>query len=910
MIGTTISHYRILEKLGEGGMGIVYKAQDTKLNRTVALKLLPDRVNNDANAKARFLQEAQAAAALNHPNICTIFGVDEHDGQLLMSMEYVEGGTLREKLPLPKVSEALTIAVQIGEALHEAHSKGIVHRDIKADNIMLTSKGQAKVMDFGLAKLKGSLKLTRTSSTVGTLGYMAPEQIQGGEVDHRSDIFSFGVLLFEMLSGKLPFRGEHEAAMVYSIVNEEPESLQTFVPDAPAELLRVIGRALEKDPEDRYQSAADMVSEIRHHLKQSSRVQRSAADIPVSVPRRVAASSSAQETSPSRTKWRMIGLGVGIFLVGAVLYSLLFTGGSSSGASATLNPDMTLRVLPIPFSEFSYPGLSKDGNWIAFPAANANTKWDIYYMHASGNESRRITTDSIDTGWNLNADISPDGSLIVYQRPRSDAVDLAVDICVISSIGGQSKRLVQQATLPRWRPDGQRIGYVRFSTRTPRSTYNLWSMRTDGSDNRLEFADTLGNAYRASRYSFNWSPDGRSVVWIRSFEGGNQEVITRELVSGEERQLTFDKKNIDDVAWTKNGHVIFSSNRGGNTNLWVVPVEGGTPTQLTKGGGPDIGLSVSKDDQKLVYLQQQQLGTVWIANLKSQMTQQLTFDDRNVQSLALSPDGQMIAYTMSDIDPLKPGLSLYLQKRNESNRRLLLSGAVGVSSLEWSPDGERIAYAMVGLDFPADSAKIFIIEIRETADPRPLTPGVGATWITPQSLVVTKVRGSFESANTYTSYSELVGIDEALPRKRLDDSITVVRAIQGDRILVWDRHVARSGIWTVSSDYLVDASKATPKRVVVPGGGLFIPGRMSLYLLDKRDRLSKIDYATGSLRQVRGSLSGLNFATSVLASRLISVTNQDVQIASSIGVDDNDSELVFVSVRFSAKLVMIENVFK
>lgn len=274
MIGQSVSHYTILEKLGEGGMGVVYKAQDTKLDRTVALKFLPSHVSTNQETKARFLQEAKAAAALNHNNICTIYGVDESGGAMFIAMEYVEGGTLRERIPFAKVDDALNIAVQIGEALQEAHSKGIVHRDVKADNVMLTSKGQVKVMDFGLAKLKGSLKLTKTSSTVGTLGYMAPEQIQGGEVDHRSDIFSFGVLLFEMLTGRLPFRGEHEAAMVYSIVNEEPDPLTKHIPDASEGLSHIFGRALEKDPEDRYQSIADMVSEIRRGQKKSSRVTR------------------------------------------------------------------------------------------------------------------------------------------------------------------------------------------------------------------------------------------------------------------------------------------------------------------------------------------------------------------------------------------------------------------------------------------------------------------------------------------------------------------------------------------------------------------------------------------------------------------------------------------------------------
>ncbi len=282
MIGTTISHYKILEKLGEGGMGVVYKAHDTKLDRDVALKFLPHHLAATPEEQARFLQEARAASALNHPNVCTIHDIAEHDGQQFIVMELVEGRTLREiianRQSSPERSRGTTIAdliqyaIQIGEALQEAHAHGIVHRDVKTDNIMVNSKNQVKVMDFGLAKLKGSLKLTKTSSTVGTLAYMAPEQIQGGEVDARSDIFSFGVTLYEMVTGHLPFRGEHEAAVMYSILNEEPTSIQKYVPDAPPELARIISRALEKDPADRYQHVDDLVSELRRLKKTTSRV--------------------------------------------------------------------------------------------------------------------------------------------------------------------------------------------------------------------------------------------------------------------------------------------------------------------------------------------------------------------------------------------------------------------------------------------------------------------------------------------------------------------------------------------------------------------------------------------------------------------------------------------------------------
>ena len=280
MIGQTISHYNILEKLGEGGMGVVYKAEDIKLKRTVALKFLPSHSKISEQDRARFLQEAQAAAGLNHPNICVIHAIEEDNEQQFIVMECLDGATLREKIAggaLP-IKQAVDYAVQIGEALQEAHDKGIVHRDIKADNIMINSKGQVKVMDFGLAKLKGAAKLTRTSSTVGTLAYMAPEQIQGGVVDARSDLFSFGVLLYEMLTAHFPFRGEHEAAMMYSILNEDPEPLQKYLPDASPEIQNIIDKALEKDPEVRYQTCQDIVVDLRRIQRKSTRINRGAGE--------------------------------------------------------------------------------------------------------------------------------------------------------------------------------------------------------------------------------------------------------------------------------------------------------------------------------------------------------------------------------------------------------------------------------------------------------------------------------------------------------------------------------------------------------------------------------------------------------------------------------------------------------
>ncbi len=257
-------------------MGVVYKAEDTRLKRTVALKFLPQGLETQDDERARFFQEAQAASALNHPNVCTIYDIAEGEAGQFIAMEFVDGVTLRQKITAGGLEPGIATgyAVQIAEALEEAHGKGIVHRDIKSENIMVNTKNQVKVMDFGLAKLKGSLRLTKATTTVGTLGYMAPEQLQGGDVDARSDIFSFGVLVYELLTGRMPFRGEHEAAMMYSILNEDPVPLTTVRPDLDPELERIVQRALEKDPEDRYQRVDDIRRELLRLQKKTGRVTR------------------------------------------------------------------------------------------------------------------------------------------------------------------------------------------------------------------------------------------------------------------------------------------------------------------------------------------------------------------------------------------------------------------------------------------------------------------------------------------------------------------------------------------------------------------------------------------------------------------------------------------------------------
>ncbi len=263
--GTVISHYKIVEKIGAGGMGVVYRAEDTKLHRSVALKFLPPDLVCDAEARDRFEHEAEAASALSHPNITTIHEIDEVAGRCFISMEYVEGKSLKEMVREKALSieDVLAIALQIGEGLKAAHARGVVHRDIKSDNIKVTSDGLVKIMDFGLAKLRGVAKLTRTGTTLGTLHYMSPEQAQGREVDERSDIFSFGVVLYEMVTGRLPFSGDTEVALVHAVVNETPEPMARYKAKVPEGLDRAVEKALAKSRDERYQHVDEMIADLK-----------------------------------------------------------------------------------------------------------------------------------------------------------------------------------------------------------------------------------------------------------------------------------------------------------------------------------------------------------------------------------------------------------------------------------------------------------------------------------------------------------------------------------------------------------------------------------------------------------------------------------------------------------------------
>lgn len=411
MIGTTISHYHILEKLGEGGMGVVYKAQDTKLDRTVALKFLPDHVSAGSGELERFVQEAKSAAGLNHPNICTIYGIEESNGKNFIAMEFVDGQTLQEKKSSLSMKQALDVGIQIAEGLAAAHEKGIVHRDIKPENIMFRKDGRVQIMDFGLAKLRGASRLTKEGSTVGTAGYMSPEQIQGQDTDNRSDIFSLGVLLYEMLTGQAPFKGMHETAIAYEIVNVDSAPMSSLKPEIPPELDAIVLECLEKDPKERTQSAGQVAVDLKRYRRESSRsrASRITAARPVQSGARSAAggdiSSMDIRTSPS---WRATGLiALGALILGGVATML------------------------IPTSEPSRPVIR----------AALTTSAGLTYNDGQGG----------------NSAISPDGSMVVFSGRDSSGTDrLYIRLLATNEI--RPLRGTEGAKYPFWSPDNKQVG--------------------------------------------------------------------------------------------------------------------------------------------------------------------------------------------------------------------------------------------------------------------------------------------------------------------------------------------------------------------------------------------------------------------------------------------------------------------
>ncbi len=686
MIGQTIGQYTILEHIGEGGMGVVYKAQDTKLNRIVALKFLPHHLAKGTTEQSRFLQEAQAAAVLNHPNICVIHDVREEDGKQFIVMEYVEGATIRDTIHKGqlKVDTAIDYAIQIAEALGEAHSKGIVHRDIKADNIMINTKNQIKVMDFGLAKLKGSLKLTRTSSTVGTLAYMAPEQMQGGDVDPRSDIFAFGVLFFEMLSGRLPFRGEHEAAMMYSIINEDPENIQKYVPDASPEISFLLKTALEKNPDDRFQHMSDIVRDLRRVKKQSSRVNRPAYSGEYQKFEADKTRSSGREqriVEPKKSNRLFLYGGIGITAVLFVVIGILFFTPSEK----------------VPFSAINFSRITSTGK-IQSAAISPDSRYICYSQFDKGKFSlwvRQLATAS-------NIQIKPpqenyigdpiftdDGNFIFYRMSEEKTSEAS--LYKIAVLGGNPIKIISNVQGPiTFSPDGKRIAFNRFYPST--GNFALVVASSDGSQQK-DLTAHKGELWISGAPS--WSPKGDIIaVPLGLWKGGfHHELIGVNVETGTETQLTQQTWDVvNNVRWISDGKGIILEGfefKTLSSQLYFVTYPAGDVKKITNDLNDYTGTTITNDFKKLctvqneremylyfvpngdakkakkittqrddglqssvisadntVYYSSRQSGTfdIWSVGLDGENQKQITFDEFPESQLSLAPKGNKLLF--------------------------------------------------------------------------------------------------------------------------------------------------------------------------------------------------------------------------------------------------------------------------
>jgi len=701
MIGKTISHYKITEKLGEGGMGVVYKAFDTKLEREVALKLLRPEAMGDPVAKKRFIREAKAASALNHPNITTIHEIDEWHGLDFICMEYIQGETVKKKIQSGQMSmdEVLNIAAQTADALQEAHEHDITHRDIKSENIMVTPKGQVKVMDFGLAKLKGVGGLTKNGMTMGTISYMSPEQARGEDVDHRTDIWSFGVVLYEMITGKLPFKGGYEQAVIYSILNEEPESVQKYRPNLSFEFLHLLNKALKKNCEDRYLWTQDMLKDLKR-LKKSYEKESRVHSIPIPEIKQPDEVEKGVSFRPRSRK--LIGLNI-LFFISLIAIVIIFI--TKPFIKESKLPMKITPVTNFPGPE-RYPSFAPYGNQIAFVwCGETQDNYDIYVKPIGEGQPYRVTTHS---GWDYGPTWSPDGNIIAFVRYKTNESG----IYSVPFLGGTERKLHAFRfeinygwTYPilDWSPNGELLAFSdKHSSDSPRCVYVLSVQNQNLKKLTSPPIESIGDAMA------KFSPDGKMLAFIRymSYYTGN--IFILHLNDNKMLQLTFDNDCVWSLAWTSDSkELIYSSNRRGIQSLWRIPVGGGEPEPFVASAINAWSLAISRDGKKLAYEEKTIEPDIWrvnLSNLKEKPTK-IIYSRAEDHTPRYSPDGKKIVFGSH-----RSGFPEIWLCDSSGKNPVQLTKLEGHHSGApcWSPDGNFIAF-----DSRLEShGDIFIIDVK------------------------------------------------------------------------------------------------------------------------------------------------------------------------------------------------------
>jgi len=648
MTGQTISHYRIIEKLGEGAMGAVYKAEDTKLRRTVALKFL---LKQDSDLRERFLREARAAAALHHPNICTLFEIDEENG--FLAMELVEGPSLKEKIaerPL-KLEEALDLASQIAGGLQAAHGKGVVHRDIKPANILLTPQGQVKITDFGLAALADKTRLTKTGVSMGTPAYMSPEQARGEAADRRTDIWSLGVVIYEMVSGRLPFGGEVEAAVANAILTKDPEPLTALRTGIPLELDRVAGKALAKNPAERYQHVEDLLVDLGAVRKRAS-----------VTPRAVSGKARA---------WGWATAGA---LAASVIWAVLWwrTPEPEAGVPAGA---VIQRIARYTGTE-RFPAISPDGRQFAY-ASSMDGQTDIWVRQVAGGEPVQLTRDA-----SAESDLvySADGEFLYYSAGGA--------IWKIGTLGGNPRKVLDRATKPSLSADGRRMAFMRGP--------EIHIADSDGTGGR-KVCDAKG--FQAN---FSLSPDGLRIAFV---EGGLFTMVSLHVVGSDGTGL---RKLIDlgfagsaSPAWLPDSRTILYTRSSeqhalaGAYDIWAVGVDGGPSSRLTLNHIGRFGsMRVSRDGRRLVASILEHQYEVWRAPLgpdpeaSGRSAKRLL--DNSGSPMWIHRSGNTLLFS-SELSGGRNLWAMPLERTHPAQQLTSLEGN-SVTHASLSPEGSRVAY--------------------------------------------------------------------------------------------------------------------------------------------------------------------------------------------------------------------------